>query len=49
MTPVGELRSPSAVTAAPASTELTMQIRDALVGMQFGRSEDTFGWMHQVC
>jgi branched-chain amino acid aminotransferase len=49
VTPVGELRSPSSVTAAPASTELTMQIRDALVGMQFGRSEDTFGWMHQVC
>ena len=49
VTPVGELRSPSAVTAAPASTELTMQLRDALVGMQFGRSEDTFGWMHQVC
>ena len=49
VTPVGELRSPGSVTPAPASTDLTMQIRDALVGMQFGRSEDTFGWMHQVC
>ncbi len=49
VTPVGELRSPSSVAPAPASTELTMQIRDALVGMQFGRSEDTFGWMHKVC
>ena len=49
VTPVGELRSPSATTPAPASTELTMRIRDALVGMQFGRSEDTFGWMHKVC
>jgi branched-chain amino acid aminotransferase len=49
VTPVGELRSPGSVTPAPASTDLTMQIRDALVGMQFGRSEDTFGWMHRVC
>ena len=48
VTPVGELRSPSGVTPAPASTELTMRIRDALVGMQFGRAEDTFGWMHRV-
>ena len=44
-----ELRSPQGVTSAPSSTELTMQIREALVGMQFGRTEDTFGWMHRVC
>ena len=25
-----------------------VQIREALVGMQFGRAEDTFGWMHRV-
>jgi branched-chain amino acid aminotransferase len=49
VTPVGELRSPHGVAPAPASTELTMRIRDALVGMQFGRAEDTFGWMHRVC
>jgi branched-chain amino acid aminotransferase len=48
VTPVGELRSPEGVTPAPSSTELTMQIREALVGMQFGRAEDTFGWMHRV-
>ena len=48
VTPVGELRSPQGVTPAPSSTELTMQIREALVGMQFGRAEDTFGWMHRV-
>ena len=46
---MGELRAPQGVTSAPASTELTMQLRDALVGMQFGRTEDTFGWMHRVC
>ena len=49
VTPVGELRSPGSVTPAPSSTDLTMQIRDALVGMQFGRAEDGFGWMHRVC
>ena len=48
VTPVGELRSPSGVTPAPASTDLTMRIREALVGMQLGRAEDTFGWMHRV-
>ncbi len=49
VTPVGELRSPSVVAPAPRSTELTMKIREALVGMQFGRAEDTFGWLHRVC
>ena len=49
VTPVGELRSPSAITPTPRSTELTMQLRAALVGMQFGRAEDTFGWLHRVC
>jgi branched-chain amino acid aminotransferase len=29
------------------STELTMKIRQALVDIQFGRAEDTFGWMHR--
>ena len=29
--------------------ELTMQIRQALVDIQYGRADDTFGWMHQVC
>ena len=49
VTPVGELRSPSAITPTPRSTELTMQLREALVGMQFGRTDDTFGWLHRVC
>lgn len=48
VTPVGELRTKDGTTPAPASTELTMKIREALVGVQFGRVEDTFGWMHQV-
>ncbi len=24
-----------------------MQIRQALVDIQYGRADDTFGWMHQ--
>ncbi len=49
VTPVGELRWDGGSTPAPASTELTMKIRQALVDVQYGRAEDTFGWMHQVC
>ena len=49
VTPVGALRSASGDVAAPPSTDLTMRIRQALVDIQYGRAEDTFGWMHQVC
>ena len=48
VTPVGELRSAHGTTAAPASTDLTMRIRQALVDVQFGRAEDSFGWMRRV-
>jgi branched-chain amino acid aminotransferase len=26
-----------------------MKIRQALVDIQYGRAEDTFGWMHKIC
>lgn len=48
VTPVGELRSREGTVAAPPSTDLTMRIRQALVDIQYGRAEDTFGWMHQI-
>jgi branched-chain amino acid aminotransferase len=48
VTPVGELKWDGGSTPAPASTDLTMRIRRALVDVQYGRAEDTFGWMHQV-
>jgi branched-chain amino acid aminotransferase len=48
ITPVGELKWAGGSTPAPASTELTMAIRKALVDVQFGRAEDTFGWMHRI-
>ncbi len=48
ITPVGELRWDGGSAPAPASTELTMKIRKALVDVQFGRAEDTFGWMRRI-
>ena len=48
ITPVGELKWEGGSAPAPASTELTFKIRQALVDVQYGRAEDTFGWMRQV-
>jgi len=49
VTPVGALKSAAGEVPAPPSQDLTMRIRQALVDVQYGRAEDTFGWMHQVC
>lgn len=49
VTPVGRLLSAAGEIPAPASTDLTMKIRQELVDIQFGRAEDGFGWMHRVC
>ena len=49
VTPVGSLKWDGGEAPAPASTDLTMRVRQALVDVQYGRAEDTFGWMHQVC
>ena len=48
VTPVGELKWDGGSVPAPASTDLTSGIRQALVDVQFGRAEDTFGWMHRI-
>ena len=48
VTPVGSLKWDGGEAPAPASTDLTMRIRGALVDIQFGRADDTFGWMHRV-
>jgi len=48
VTPVGELKWDGGSVPAPASTDLTMRIRQALVDIQYGRAEDTFGWMHRI-
>jgi branched-chain amino acid aminotransferase len=49
VTPVGSLKTRHGETPAPASTDLTMRLRQSLVDIQYGRAEDTFGWMHRVC
>jgi branched-chain amino acid aminotransferase len=49
VTPVGSLKWDGGEAPAPASTDLTMKIRQALVDLQYGRAEDTFGWMHRIC
>jgi branched-chain amino acid aminotransferase len=48
VTPVGELKWRGGSAPAPASTDLTFAIRKALVDVQFGRAEDTFGWMRKI-
>ncbi len=48
VTPVGELKWQGGAAPAPAGSELTMQIREALVDVQFGRADDTFGWMRRI-
>jgi branched-chain amino acid aminotransferase len=48
VTPVGELKWQGGSAPAPASTDLTFRIRKALVDVQFGRAEDTFGWMRKI-
>ena len=50
VTPVGsaEVGRRRDAAAPPRPARLTMQIRQALVDVQYGRAEDTFGWMHQV-
>jgi len=52
VTPVGALRWEGGQVASATSDtdggDITMAIRKALVDVQFGRTEDTFGWMHRI-
>ena len=51
VTPVGGLAWDGGRVGSPsgdAGGPLTMKIRQALVDIQYGRAEDTFGWMHRV-
>jgi branched-chain amino acid aminotransferase len=50
VTPVGSLRWDGAQTPEVAEAgEVTMAVRQALVDIQYGRADDTFGWMHRIC
>ena len=49
VTPVGSLKWEGGETGLPAKTgEVATRIRQALVDIQFGRADDTFGWMHRI-
>jgi branched-chain amino acid aminotransferase len=49
VTPVGALKwDGGEVPSASDTGEVTMQIRQALVDIQYGRADDTFGWMHRI-
>jgi len=50
VTPVGELKWNGGQTPEVTEAgEITMKIRQALIDIQYGRADDTFGWMHRVC
>ncbi len=49
VTPVGTLRWRGGEVGNGEETgPVTQQVRQALVDIQYGRAEDTFGWMHRV-
>jgi branched-chain amino acid aminotransferase len=50
VTPVGSLRWDGGATPDVAEGgPVTLQIRKALVDIQYGRAEDTHSWLHRVC
>jgi len=49
VTPVGTLKWDGGQVGSPdAATPLAREIRHALVDVQYGRADDTFGWMHRI-
>src|SRR4051812_33513039 len=49
VTPVGTLKWRGGQVGDGETTgPVTQQVRSALVDIQYGRAEDTFGWMHRV-
>ena len=48
VTPVGTLKWDGGQLATPAGGSVGAEIRKALVDVQFGRADDTFGWMHRI-
>ncbi len=48
ITPVGELKWNGGSAPSPPVGQVAATIREQLVGIQFGREDDTFGWMHRI-
>jgi branched-chain amino acid aminotransferase len=51
ITPVGRVRGTSAGWLVGDGTPgpVTMRLREELIGIQYGRLPDPFGWVHKVC
>jgi len=51
ITPVGRVKGESAewVIADGEPGPVTMRLRGELIGIQYGRGPDPFGWVHKVC
>ena len=48
VTPVGRLAWRGGEVGSDRTGPVTERVRGALVDLQYGRAEDTFGWMHRV-
>ena len=48
ITPVGRLVEPGAEHTTSGGDEVTMSIRSALLDIQYGRAEDTHGWLRRL-
>jgi branched-chain amino acid aminotransferase len=50
ITPVGKVRSASAEwTIGDGPGPVTMRLREALLGIQYGTAPDRYGWVHEIC
>ena len=51
VTPVGRVKGASGewLVGDGAPGLVTMRLRDELIGIQYGRLADPFGWLHKVC
>ncbi|MGJ5589895.1 branched-chain amino acid aminotransferase [Micrococcus lylae] len=48
VTPIGRLLDGDEVIESPGGTEVTLKIRETLLGIQTGTADDTHGWMHRL-
>lgn len=48
ITPIGELKDGDKVYTSPTNTEITMKLRQELLGIQTGTIEDRHGWLTQL-
>jgi branched-chain amino acid aminotransferase len=51
VTPVGRVKGTSGewLVGDGGPGPVTMRLRDELIGIQYGRLPDPFGWLHKVC